>query len=390
MSRKNLLSWKETLFIFLTWRLSLFLVVFFGLTLLSYNQVDSFTNILSRVDANSVISSPWLFPWANFDGVHYLMIANFGYTFDGRFFPLFPIIINVFHLPVFSIWQFSLALFISNFCFLISLIFLNKLLLLDYTPKQGQSMVLNLLIFPTSFFFAAIYSESLFLLLLVLSFYLARQKKWFWASIAALLLSVTRPVGILILPALIVEYLIQQNFTNIRPLSFADFKKIWTVFLIPLGFIAWSIFNYIKWGDFFYFLHSQGELNNGRSTQSVVFFHQTIWRYLKILTLTSTSQFEWWVAFLEIGCFVFGVVMIFLAWKQKVRKSYVFFAILAFLMPTLTGTFSGLPRYLIVLFPIFIAITLVKNAFFRRCYLFISTILLIVLLTFFARGYYIS
>ena len=38
----------------------------------------------------SAVSTHWVLPWANFDGVHYLLIARDGYAHEARFFPVLP------------------------------------------------------------------------------------------------------------------------------------------------------------------------------------------------------------------------------------------------------------------------------------------------------------
>ena len=46
---------------------------------------------------NNYISNPTFWGWANFDGEHYLSIANIGYKgLEQAFFPIYPILINFF------------------------------------------------------------------------------------------------------------------------------------------------------------------------------------------------------------------------------------------------------------------------------------------------------
>ena len=101
-------------------------------------------------------------PWANFDGVHYLSIAERGYAqYEQAFFPLYPIIIGfvarLFHN------DFVLAgMLISHVSFIASLIFLWKLIpLIPSVPKDKiltvqKGAILFTLAFPTSYYFASI------------------------------------------------------------------------------------------------------------------------------------------------------------------------------------------------------------------------------------------
>jgi len=139
-----------------------------------------------------------------------------------------------------------------------------------------------------------------------------------------------------------------------------------------------------------YFVKAQGQLNNGRSINKIVFFPQTVFRYFKILTALPIYQYEWWIALLELSVFFCILILLFYAYKKRVRMSYLVFSALAFLLPISSGTFSGLPRYVLPLFPLFIALALTKSKAIKTIYFVISVLLQFVLLMFFSRGYYVS
>ncbi|MBI4079565.1 MAG: hypothetical protein HY429_04720 [Candidatus Levybacteria bacterium] len=377
--------WRIFLY-FLTWRILLFLPLVAGHYLLPYRIGFDYSNIWKFVRFYKPVESFLLYPWANFDGVHYLSIAGKGYENDQGFFPLFPILIRAVAVlfgggEPFGISYFFAGFFVANFTFLIALFFLYKLLLIEYDEKVVKKMICFLLVFPTAFFFATIYSESLFLLLTVLSFYFARKKQWVFAGVFGMFLTATRVVGISILPALLFEFFIQKK--NLLT------KKALSLLLIPLGLLGYMYFNLVNFGDAFSFLEAHTKLGTGRS-ESIVLFPQTLFRYGKIVLTVPVAQFEWWIALLEFGSFFFAATLLFVAWKKKVRLSYLVFAILSFLLPASSGTFSGLPRYTLVLFPIFIALALVKNKMLRVAYMIFSAILLLLLLMFFSRGFYVA
>jgi len=82
---------KNIIKLFITWRLSLFLIAFVSIFLITkfgarfpyVDRVLEITNLPS-----------WIWGFGNFDGVHYLRIAQNGYTSDysQAFFPLFPLL----------------------------------------------------------------------------------------------------------------------------------------------------------------------------------------------------------------------------------------------------------------------------------------------------------
>lgn len=368
--------------VYIVWRLFLFIPLIVSQIFLKIRPGFDYTTPL-HYQANQ-ISHFLLYPWANFDGVYYLIIASGGYSVDNAgFFPLFPNLIKIFSLnsAAFSYQQFFIAFILCSIFSFVCLVFFEKLVKIDYKKEVSFQSILFLLLLPVSFFLTTIYSESLFFLLLILSFYFARKGNWLLSSIAALLLTATRFVGIAIIPALLFEFFV-QNKTLLN-------KKILFLFLTPLGLITYTLFNFYQWGRPLQFIVAQGTLHNNRSVDNIVLFPQTIFRYFKILTSVSVS-FEWWVALLELSTFIFVSVMLYIAWRKKVRISYLIFSVIAFLIPVSSGTFSGLPRYSLVLFPIFIALALIKNKWIKITYSIIGLILLFIIFMFFSKGYYIA
>lgn len=336
------------------------------------------------------LKNKYVFPlsiWGNFDGIHYLNIAGNGYTNNARFMPFYPLIIKLLSFltgqtKVFGQGQFIISFLLSNLFFLLSLLILFKLIKLDFSKNIILPIIISILVFPTSFFFGAVYSESLFLLLILLSFYFARQKKWLWAGVFAGLSSATRIVGIIMFFSLLVEFYLQKEKISLKNLLY--------IAIAPVGTIIYAIYNKIKWENFFYFLQAHGELGNSRSTNKIVLFPQIIYRYLKIILTLPTKQFEWWIALLELAMFIFCLSILYIAWRKKIRSSYLLYSLGALFIPASSGTFSGLPRYIIPIFPMFIVIALIKNKLFQIVYLVTSIILSIILLMFFSRGYFVA
>lgn len=365
---------KSLLRTFLIWRIILFIPLIISFYLIQYRPNQVFTQVFNEVGSVSVIYNILLYPWSNFDGIHYLNIAREGYTNQARFFPLFPLMIKVVSSNI------LISVLLVSIIFFFSLFFLKKLIEMDFSKKIAKRSIFNLLLFPTSFFFVSVYSESLFLLLSVLSFYFVRKEKWFLASLCAMLLMTTRFVGLAIVPALIYEFFISE----------VNRKKGLYFLIIPLGLIAYSIFNYIRWGSLFYYILAQGELGNNRSVSSIILFPQTIYRYIKIFINVPLNTYEWGIAALELGSFIFASYLLFIAWKKGVRRSYIIFALINFAIAISTGTFSALPRYILVIFPVFIALALVKNKAWITVYTILSPVLLFILLMLFSRWYFVA
>lgn len=382
---------KRLIELFFIWRILLFLPLYLGELVLNYRPGFQYTNIWKFTEPYFPVSLFFLHPWANFDGVHYLRIAGEGYTNNFGFFPVYPLLIKLVSIifgsgNTFGATQFFSAFLVSNIATLLSIYVFFKLIRLDYSEKISYQTIVFLLLFPTSFFLGSIYSESLFLLFALLSFYFARQKNFLPAGIFGMAAAATRIIGIAIFPALLWELYMQKKSERNKTV----WRRVFYIMLSPLGLLLYAIYNKIQTGDYLYFIKAHGQLFNGRSVDEIILWPQTFFRYTKILSSLSIYMVEWWVALLEISSFIFTAILLFIAFKKKVRTSYIIFGIIALLIPSLSGTFSGLPRYILVAFPIFIALGLTENKFVKIAYATISPLILILLLILFSKGYYIS
>lgn len=370
MSKKD---FSFILFSFLSWRILLFVVLFFAVKFVPLQP-----HFLGG-GMQAYLRSPWLWAWANFDGEHYLAIAKDGYHLaEQAFFPLYPFLIK---LLGGGVW---LGLLISNTSFFLALVGLFKLLKLDYSEKVAKLAVILLLIFPTSFYFGAVYTESLFLALAVWSFYFYRKGNILFASALAMFASGTRVIGIVLLPI----YLWELFKDKVK----WGKKHIWLL-LIPLGLISYMIYLYKVYGDPLMFLHALPAFGEQRSSVPVL-LPQVFYRYVfKILPSLNYSYFAG--TFTTVMEFVMGIIFLVISIVSffKLRLSYSLFLVLGYLVPTLSGSFSSLPRYVLVLFPAFILLSFwlnSKNKIFKIICYTILTIVLIISLALFSRGFWVS
>lgn len=327
--------------------------------------------------------------WGNFDGYHYMEIAQRGYqSLEQGFFPFFPILIRLSTI-MFQIPLIISAQIISNLSFIASLFVMNKLLVYDKKGKLFNLMALIIIFFPTSFFYGAVYNDSLFLFFATLTIYLARRKNWFLSSLTGMFATLTRLNGLALFFFIIFEYVGSNNW-KLKNFNFKEIikNKIYFVFLIPLGFISYlfyinNIFN--SWKMLF---SSMNVWNQDKLTFPLIVF----WRYFKIIVLYPTFHLNYWVALFELLMVVFYIGLLFYSYK-KIRLSYWVLFALSILIPSLTGTFQGMPRYGLHLFPMYLSISLYlkySRFFIKFLYFAVSIILLIFALTLFTRGYFVA
>jgi hypothetical protein len=379
MSFKKEIRW--LIVVFLVWRMGLLLVGFIAPHLIDFRSDFAYTKYSFYLNQPLSKVSQLVEPWANFDGVHYLNIARRGYVDEFRFFPLLPMSLKVISWGniEWGLWASIISVQLLAFA---AITMLYKLLRLDYSVSTSQMSILLLLTFPTSFFLGSIYTESLFLLLTVSAFYLARKEQWLGVGLLAVLTSATRIVGVALIPGLLAELWLQKPIKKL-------YVKIMMIISGVSGLLAYAYYLHTKFGNALLFVEGHTALGNSRST-SLVNPLRTVVRYGKILTSLSTSVHEWWVALLEICTFIFACALMYIAWRKNVRKSYLLYALFAFAVPVLSGTFTGLPRYAIILFPMFVALALIEKKWIKILYFCISVPLLIICTMLFVRGHFIA
>ena len=264
----------------------------------------------------------------------------------------------------------SIDLFISYFFY--------KLISIDFKKDVAFLSVISLLVFPTSFYFGAIYTESLFLLLAASSIYLVRKSNFFWAGILISLATATRVFGVLLIPLYLIE-------------AFKSGKKLnllW-VLITPLGILAYMYFLKIEYGNAFYFLTSQSIFGAGRSSTEIILLPQVIYRYIKIFLTTKVFSLSFLNAFFEFSFTLIPLTFLIVFFK-KMRLSYWVFSIGALLLPTFTGTFSSMPRYVLIsIFLLFPHLIRQYKKYLRPAILF-SAMLGILLEMLFIRGYWVA
>jgi hypothetical protein len=144
-----------------------------------------------------------------------------------------------------------------------------------------------------------------------------------------------------------------------------------------------------NFSDALYFLTAQPAFGAQRSSDQFILIYQVIFRYVKMfLTVTPNSLLffrvnqEFWISivFLILGIIAF----------RKIRTSYAIFSMLAFITPTLTGTFSSMPRYVLISFPVFMLLGMIKNQFVVKILYTIFVILLGINTMLFTRGYWVA
>ncbi len=368
--------------LFIAWKFFIFLSALFAPLFLPLH-----TESIARSLAIGYHYLIWI--WVNFDGIHYLSIARTGYHYPNyAFFPLFPILTELIN-DYFRLPRILAGLWISNVSFFLGLIVLYKITLLDFNKKIALRTLLFVLVIPTSFYYGAFYADSLYLFLSLLSFYSARKSWWLFAGISGYLAGLDRLIGATLFPVLLLEWYLQNKDRGFDPKAlFKCFflQKAFFIFLIPLGIITYGLYLQINFGDFFLF---QKAMKDWGQSQFVL-PPQVFFRYIKIF-LTAKDSYVYFIALLEFVSIILYCYLMLRSLKI-LRSSYVLLMFFVVLVPTLTGTWQSMPRYILHMFPAFITLAILtassKKYFYLTLIFFI--ILQAILIAFFTRGYFVA
>jgi hypothetical protein len=217
-------------------------------------------------------------PLARWDAVWYLTIANDGYAGADSprhaFLPLYPLLARgVGELGGGGSGAVLLAAYaVSLAAFFAALVLLYRLTTLELGRRAAWPTLLLLCVFPASLYFGAPYSESLFLLCSVGAFYAARTGSWAWAGVAAAGASATRSAGVLLLLPLAFLYLygprgdgappapagrrLSGRLAALAPRYRVRPSILWLA-LAPAGLVAYATYLGLAYGDPLSFSHVQ-------------------------------------------------------------------------------------------------------------------------------------
>ena len=141
------------------------------------------------------------------------------------------------------------AYVVSLACFAGALWLLHRLVELELGRPVAGATVWLVALFPAAVFFGAPYSESLFLLVSVGAFYAARTGRWAWAGALAAAAAATRSAGIVLLVPLFILWLDSQPAAAAASLAWLG--------LAPLGLAAYALHLGLAHGDALAFVDAQ-------------------------------------------------------------------------------------------------------------------------------------
>ncbi|OFW22879.1 MAG: hypothetical protein A3H27_02350 [Acidobacteria bacterium RIFCSPLOWO2_02_FULL_59_13] len=318
----------------------------------------------------------------------YLTIINDGYErkpfsvekqANWAFFPAYPLIVK-YAAKIFSADIIFVGCILSTLSYFFSLYMLWQLFALDFDRETTVRSLLLIVFYPFAFGLVAFGPDSLFLLTICLSLYCARKERWLLAGLIAGITSATRPQGVLIGVPLLYMYLRRCGFSwkriDIRCLALA---------LVPSGLLLFMFHLRQITGNPLAFMEIQFTWNN-----SVTYPFYFLERYMEAPQLI--GHYGWDPEFLSV-LFVLSLIPVILwSWLPgRMPTEYRLFLILQFLVLVSRETTMGNLRYMMAIFPYFLALGVLGGnpAFFRLILLFFAG-LAGLMVALFANNYHIA
>ena len=187
--------------------------------------------------------------WGRWDAAHYALVAFDGYVGPSGepvqtrgFFPLYPMATRA--LAWIMPGEATRAdvavagILIANICFLAMVVMLAKMIAMQFDRETALTATTLLMVSPFAFFFNAGYSESLFMLCVVVAFWFAYRQQWIGASVAIALTSSTRLLGLALIPCIL--WIAWKQRAQIRDLVVIPVVGA----LGTLAYVLWTWFKY--------------------------------------------------------------------------------------------------------------------------------------------------
>ena len=345
---------------------------------------------------NQITFSDFLAAWTRWDSQHYIDVAAYGYSGaveNGEhlflvFYQLLPWLLRAMHV---LIGDYRLCgLLLDTFCFCVGSVYFYRLTEREYGSQTANNALILLAVFPFSFFFGAVLTESLFFALSAMFLYYLRSHKWLAVAVLGFLACLTKTQGCMLAFAVAAELLVSEK--GLRLLREKKWKEFGRRILCPgmicslmvLGFAVYLGINRYVEGDCFRFLYYQKN-----------HWHNAfcpIWETFSYLVRYSfgsgnmATRFSIWIP--ELILFVVWIVWIGYGIKRRLPAAYMVYLIVLFLLTySSTWLLSG-GRYALCALPGFMLVGdwLTRHEKWKMPTLIASSMLLAVYLTGYLLG----
>ena len=324
------------------------------------------------------------------DSGWYFSIAQLGYSpslesqSNMAFFPLYPMLMRAVGWvgggTDRAIW--GAGILIAFVAFFAALVVLHRFTERVFGDRKvARRTILYLAVFPYSFFFTAVYAESLFLLLTLLSIDAAHRSRWMSAGIWGGLAALTRPYGILLVIPLALFAVAGQP--AVRQYAWRGLA----VSLVPACLGGWCLFNYSLTGDPLAWLHVNAQW--GYAIGQVP--GQRLLLMISMIRQEGLYDFFFWSYFAAFELLNAATGVLFLVLTPWVAKRlglpFALYVVATLLVPFTGNQLESIGRYAAVLFPVFMVAGSFKSARLHEAVVIVSALFLALLVGLFVNWY---
>ncbi len=315
----------------------------------------------------------WLLnPWGHWDGVWFIKIAVAGYAeADGSsaFFPLYPLLLRYVGV-LFGGNLLLTGVAVSLLCYAGAMVLLYRLVRDEFDARTAALTILLISLVPTSLFFSAVYTESLFLLLSLACFLWARKGSWKLAGLAALLATLTRSTGVLLLVPMAVCYYEQRGWSLRR----TD-QHVVNLLLVPLGLLMWMTYLSLAFGRPLLFAAAQEEWRRSLMAPNAAVGRAVAAAVLGAVQLLSRQNLTlYWPVpkpssaygmaehnLVSLGFLVLTAVLLYYGYRRLPLSDWSYFLVAAaypLFFPAAPMPLLSYPRFMLTIFPAFTMLAL--------------------------------
>jgi hypothetical protein len=239
---------------------------------------------------------------------------------------------------------------VSWVSFVLAMVVLYRLAALDLPRRRAERAVLLTAIFPFSFFFGVVYTESTFLLFTLLSFYGFRTRRWALGGVAGAVAGATRVTGILMWPALA-----WIAWRTAKPVGRDRLAASAALAVATLGFVGYCAYIYDLTGQPLLWATALTRWGSGYHpggapwSAPVDLAHRLLTHPYAFLASEPMALYD---SLYGVTALAFTATIPFV-WR-RFGAAYGVFMLVNLYLPLSSGAFEGLGRYCSVLFPAFI------------------------------------
>jgi len=285
--------------------------------------------------------------------------ARPGLSLSYAFFPLYPFLMRVLSLPL-SVLGLSpigtatlAGVVISTLGALAGALAIFELGRDELGPDGGLRAAFYLLIFPSSFFLAVVYTEGLFVGLAFSSLLLLRRGHRGWAAVVAVLATFTRAVGVALVVPLLISWIQEGEWLELdlewRQLYFKGlpWKALGHALLVLLPLLAFVVWRFSYYGMAFSRVE---EVFFGRGFLSLSYTYSA-WRDAFYSLFGENLQTAVYYA-VEFTAIILGFTACIAGLRQYPDLAW--FGLLVVVLSFTSGPAQGMYRYVLAAPPIYL------------------------------------